>query len=145
MSDMGMFRHLSVRISSVTFQLLGLLKMKSVRMFRGGTLLRILFFSLFILPCAVTAQSPPATDAPGRPAILGSLEKGTYLNHVIGLRSVRTVFYHGEAKNYRATRHCFRECAERRRGGGRRVMERSRKSHVHQNSPAGLPCRRVRS
>jgi hypothetical protein len=47
-------------------------------------LLRILFFSLFILPCAVTAQSPPATDAPGRPAILGSLENGKYINRLIG-------------------------------------------------------------
>jgi len=59
--------------------------MKSVRIFRGGTLLlRFLFFSLFIAPHAVIAQSPAAVDAPGRPAILGRLEKGKYLNHVIG-------------------------------------------------------------
>ena len=59
--------------------------MKSVRMFRGGTLLlRFLFLSVFIVPCAARAQSPAAADTPGRPAILGSLEKGKYLNHVIG-------------------------------------------------------------
>jgi hypothetical protein len=82
---MGMFHQLSVRISAVIFQLLRLLKMNSVRMFRGGTLLlRFLFLSVFIVPCAVRAQSPAVADTPSRPAILGSLEKGKYLNHVIG-------------------------------------------------------------
>jgi len=47
-------------------------------------LLRFFFLSVFIVPCAVRAQSPAVADTPSRPAILGSLEKGKYLNHVIG-------------------------------------------------------------
>jgi len=80
-----MFHQLSVRISAVIFQLLGFLKMNSVRMFRGGALLlRVFFLSVLIVPCAVRAQSPAAVDTSSRPAILGSLERGKYLNHVIG-------------------------------------------------------------
>jgi hypothetical protein len=59
--------------------------MNSVRMFRGCNLLpRFLFLSVFIAPYAVRAQSPAVADTPSRPAILGSLEKGKYLNHFIG-------------------------------------------------------------
>lgn len=54
-------------------------------MVRGGTLLlKLLFLSVFIVPSPVRAQSPAVADTPSRPAILGSLEKGKYLNHVIG-------------------------------------------------------------
>jgi hypothetical protein len=60
--------------------------MNSVRVFRGGTLLlRFLFLSVFLVPCAMRAQSHAVGDTPVRPAILGSLEKGKYVNHVIGL------------------------------------------------------------
>jgi hypothetical protein len=59
--------------------------MNSVRKFRGGTLLpRFLFLSVFIVPCAVRAQSTAVADTPSRPAILGSLEKGKYINRLIG-------------------------------------------------------------
>ena len=59
--------------------------MNSVRMFRGGTLpLRFLLLSVFLVPFVMRAQSPAGADAPTRPAILGSLEKGKYVNHVIG-------------------------------------------------------------
>jgi hypothetical protein len=52
-------------------------------------LLRLLLFSIFLFPvfsfpCAARAQSPVASDAPARPAILGDLEKGKYSNPVIG-------------------------------------------------------------
>ena len=59
--------------------------MYSVRNFRRGTLLpRFLILSVFIVPCAVRAQSPAVADTPSRPAILGSLEKGKYINRLIG-------------------------------------------------------------
>jgi len=47
-------------------------------------LIKFLLLSVFMVPCVVRAQSPAVADSPSRPAILGSLEKGKYLNHVIG-------------------------------------------------------------
>jgi hypothetical protein len=59
--------------------------LKTVRMFHGGTLLlRFLLLSLCLAPYAVGAQCPAASDTRTRPAILGSLGKGKYSNHVIG-------------------------------------------------------------
>ncbi len=58
--------------------------MNTVRTFHGGTLfLRLLLFSALLIPCSTSAQSP-ASDAPTRPSILGSLEKGKYSNPIIG-------------------------------------------------------------
>ncbi len=58
--------------------------MNSVRKLRGGVVLRFLFVCVFIAPCVVRAQSPAVAVTPSRPAILGSLDKGKYINHVIG-------------------------------------------------------------
>ena len=59
--------------------------MNTVRICRGGSLLLcLLLFSALLVPFAVRAQSPVASDAATRPAILGSLEKGKYFNPIIG-------------------------------------------------------------
>jgi hypothetical protein len=47
-------------------------------------LLRFLLFSISLVPCAVRAQSPAGSNAPTRPAILGTLEQGKYSNPTIG-------------------------------------------------------------
>jgi hypothetical protein len=66
-------------------QLVGLLKMTFSSAFCGGALrLRFLLLFVFLVPCLIRGQSPARPDAPTRPAILGGLDKGKYVNHVIG-------------------------------------------------------------
>jgi len=56
--------------------------MNTIPIFHGATsFLRLLLFSVLLVPSAVKAQSP-ASDT--RPAILGSLENGKYSNLMIG-------------------------------------------------------------
>lgn len=58
--------------------------MNTICIFDKGTLLlRLLLFSVLLIPCAAKTQSP-ASDTVTRPAILGSLENGKYSNPVIG-------------------------------------------------------------
>jgi hypothetical protein len=47
-------------------------------------LLRFFFLSLFLVPSTMRGQSPVRAGMPTRPAILGRLDKGKYINHVIG-------------------------------------------------------------
>src|SRR5215469_258862 len=55
--------------------------------FRRLALLRsVVLFSVCLASCAMKAQSPAEADANSRPAILGTLDKGTYSNHVIGFQ-----------------------------------------------------------
>lgn len=44
----------------------------------------LVLLSVCLASCAMKAQSPAEADANSRPAILGTLDKGTYSNRVIG-------------------------------------------------------------